>query len=219
MTERSAKSKKKRFNVMLHNEREEPYKCFLGQDNRNYLIAKHGDTFTIAMNDTKKKGEVLGVRLYIDGQEVNGIKTMKNQGHYYGFKMGGLRYKRFTFEIPPLDQRKKDSSNSNSQQDQFGVLRMEFFPTQLIKAKKKMKREIRYKQFDQVLGDPTWKFFERPLSIAEGRIFERRDYKEHEENKVREMEYIIDYEEMIDYCDIYYSDFSSMQIKGIVNIL
>jgi hypothetical protein len=41
--------------------------------------------------------------LYLDGKRVWGSKTFKGKGIFMGFKLGGGKYKQFTFDKPPVE--------------------------------------------------------------------------------------------------------------------
>lgn len=45
---------------------------------------------------------VYAPKLFIDGQEVAGFKTMTKWCNYHGFKLGGGKYRQFLFSEPPV---------------------------------------------------------------------------------------------------------------------
>ena len=205
-----ALSFKSNFYVYFRQENEDPYHIIESCDKKFYLCAAKGESFYIKIKQnfpTKTRG----VRLFLDGDEVNSIKTIKYECHYYGFKLGGGNYKKFLFDIPETEETNFKKKRKNHK---VGTIHIEFFETERIKSKRKQKADYKgYKTFCKSSINPGTKFFERPLAIKEGNDFTVKEWDRDSDNSY---EYIVDYTKKIDEIIVYYTDFMSLQIKGVV---
>jgi hypothetical protein len=193
----------------------------LAKDKRYYLCSEQNQPFIISVKCLKKTEEVYGLRLFLDGKEVNGIKTLKYKGHFFGFKMGNGVYKKFVFDVPPCHDYARNPDQIKKMNKEFGTIKIQFFKTEEILSKRKKKKSTRYIPYEQSLREEGVKFFERSLSIREGEMFKidkpRHFFEDYDREKdERFNDYIVDYSYVIDEVFIYYTDFISLQIKGIV---
>lgn len=194
------------------------------KDKKYYVCAEEGQSFMLHIQQRKKTDEIFGSKLYLDGKEINGVKTFKSEGNYFGFKMGNGNYKRFLFDIPPMKDATRSNEEIRNENREFGTIKIEIFKTSKIMSKKKHKRATKYRAHCQSVREDGLKFFERTLSVKEGEQFslEMKNFKKERtgyENGWGEDyvdDYIIDYDAMVDEITFYYTDFISLQIKGIV---
>jgi hypothetical protein len=199
-----------KFTIFFKHHDDTPYHMIESRDKKIYLCAATDESFYIHIKQ-RIPNKVCGVRLFIDGEEVNSIKTLKYQCHYYGFKLGGGKYRRFLFDIPNVE----NENSVRKENKKLGTIKLEFFETDKIKSKKKHKSSYKnYKPYvEKGLKNDT-KFFERPLTVKEGNEFTINDWGKDPE---KEYEHIIDYSKKIDEVKVHYTDFVSLQIKGVVS--
>jgi len=221
------KSNNEYFRVQIVSD-DTPMPVIEAKDKKMYLCAESGKSFIIALRQTQDPPKKFyGVKLYIDGKEINQIKTFKNPAHIYGFKLGNQNYKKFVFDIPPPKEYngvRKESEEENNRD--FGTIRLCFYKTTKVMSKKNKKKNdnsSRYNPYCQEKRTEGKKFYEQALSIKEGDTFSIRnsdmkfEYDGYYCNKYDE-DIIIDYDCKIDEILFHYTDFFALEIKGVVCI-
>lgn len=68
---------------------------------KHYICVEPNTSFTISLENMAQHHIVYAPKLFIDGQEVAGFKTLSKFCNYHGFKLGGGEYKQFLFSEPP----------------------------------------------------------------------------------------------------------------------
>jgi hypothetical protein len=196
------------------------YKIIESVDKKNYICACKDQSFIIEMVQRNTPENVYGTKLFIDGREVNGLKTFKYRAHYFGFKMGNGVYKQFVFDIPPLREDSKSSDEIRHENREFGTIKIQFFKTEKVLSRRREKKFSRYVPHIQSVREDNKKFYERTLSVKEGEVFkiDTKNFYGNFDNYNGEYmkDYIIDYSSMVDEVTFYYTDFIALQIKGIV---
>ena len=189
------------------------------RDRQLWVCGSSGQNFHISVRQLLiKPRETFGVRLYIDGELVNNIKTFRYESNIHGFKMGGGNYKRFLFDIP--------ESNNENEISQFhkgenlGKIILKFFSTKKMKIKKRnSNKSYNYQRFEPKFREEGVKFFERPLAIKEGKSFQLdSDKSKFAQDGDYIDDYVIDFHDEVDQITINYTDFDALQIKGVVII-
>jgi hypothetical protein len=198
-----------RFTIYFRHHDDSLYDMIESRDKKIYLCAASEESFYIHIKQRIPINHC-GVRLFLDGEEVNSIKTLKYECHYYGFKLGAGKYRRFLFDLPSSENEKSAKKYNRK----LGTIKIEFFETEKVKSKKKHKSVYRnYQPFSEKGIKSGTKFFERPLVVKEGNEFCINDWGKQTD---QEYEFIIDYTKKIDEVKIHYTDFVSLQIKGVV---
>jgi hypothetical protein len=219
MESNSCRSDKGKFIIQIVYE-DRPLGIIESRDKKNYVCVESGQSFLVRMKqNVNKPNKIFGVKLFIDGKEVNRIKTFKTTSHIFGFKMGNGNYKKFLFDIPPL----KDDSRSNDDvkidNQQFGTIKLIFYGTEKVVSKRRKKASSSYSNYNQSVREDDVKFYERALSVKEGDSF-KIDKTYLDKNSIYSKEYIddfiIDFNNLVDEIVFHYTDFFALQIKGIV---
>ena len=222
----------------------DPYKTdknfnfIYGKDCKYYVISEKHSNFQIKMIDKRAGSKCFGSKLYIDGKEINRIKTSIVKGTYFGFKLGGGKYQSFVFDEPDLSKVSYDpekncfSYNLNSDistDDQeinkinkyFGKIKIDFFDTHQEDREKyndEFKDFTKYKPSERE-GDK--KLCLRSQTIKKGKEFNRKITFTPKRSKEDENKFsitIIDFDKNIDSITINYQDFLSLNIIGVVSI-
>lgn len=205
---------------------DEPMTVIMSKDRKQYICAEQGQSFILRIKQRRTPADhAYGVKVYIDGREVNKIKTFKSYCHIFGFKLGGGRYKKFLFDIPPLKNEYKTDGEVRENNREFGKIKIVFYKTEKIKSKKRQKKYYNTLKYEQSVREEGLKFYERPLSIKEGDEYTiENKYKINQidnyyDNNGYIEDYIIDYNREIDKLEFHYTDFFALQIKGIVSLI
>ncbi len=103
-----ALSKKGIFKVRIRDKSsQQEFPLILAPTKEYYICVQPGIAFTIGLEKAGHDYNVYAPKLFIDGQEVAGFKTLPKVCNYHGFKMGGGVYKEFVFSEPPVIQREQ----------------------------------------------------------------------------------------------------------------
>lgn len=211
------------------------YRFIYGKDGQYYLPVEKNSKFEIKMNDVRAEPEYFGSTLYIDGKEIQKIKTGKFYSRYFGFKKGNGNYESFVFSEPDIAKDKlintlDRSSQFNLQTDSemtigadenFGLIKIDFFetfkkPCDVINDKFKD-----FKNYNPNQREANKKFCLRNSTVRKGDSFKIRNTFRPELDVEGEMKYLItwiNFEKKIDTFTIRYQDFCSLNILGIVNL-
>ena len=210
-------SKKHFFEVKLIDEYSREYKELFPKekDRYPYVVGEKGKCFMIkiAVNSSKcNDREVYGSKLFIDGEEVPGIKTFKKNGRYFGFKMGGGVYKQFLFGAPSYDISDKGGNKD------IGKIKIIFYTTkEFSSGRRNFLPPHNYKKREQKYLDSNKKLCFKSLQVFEGKTFDnghttRQRLKERRTD--RNIQYAIDYQNDIDDIEFNYSDFYGLIALG-----
>lgn len=190
----------------------------------HYLVTQSGVKFMIKIKCLEDFNTVYGASLHINGKCVIQVKTFKKHGYFHGIKLGDGVYKEFLFKVPETFDHGSDGmtlSEFEEMNKSFGEIRVEFFETFQIKAKKHLKKISRLAQFEESKREDNKKFFLRPLTVGKADTFKiRNTYKDWLTNQKDEhiTENHIDYAKKLCEIKIRYSDFESLLIMGVVSI-
>lgn len=213
-------SKKKIFQVSLIDDKSNEYKEYSPKENilGQYVIGEKDKCFMIRMiadpNKIKDK-DVFGTKLFIDGEEVPGIKTFRRSGRYFGFKMGGGVYKQFKFGEPKFDEGDKGGNRN------IGKIKIIFYNT--IEHNTGRRTRIQnhiYRPKKETYLDANKKLCFKSLQVFEGETFDnghttRQRLKNQKEPKIM---HVIDYQDDIDDVEFNYTDFYGLLSLGEISI-
>jgi hypothetical protein len=203
------------FDVTFLDENDNKIKVIEAADKKYYICAERGQAFYIEIQ-RRKSHDVVGSKLFIDGKELPGTKTLKYRSHYYGFKLGEGQYKKFIFDIPPLKDPKKSKQEIEEENQEFGTIKILFYQAIIVESKRKIKRFSNYQPYHQSIAEEGKKFFERALSVREGDTFQINN--KFPQNNLPEFQdnYFVDYTQVVDEISFDYTDFIALELKGVV---
>lgn len=212
-------SKKGFFEVKVTDDNNKDYKEFHSKEkNINaYIVGEKGRDFMIKISVNLSKCDdkkCYGSKLYIDGEEVPGIKTFKRSGRYFGFKCGSGIYKKFKFGTPQFDS---DNTGGNRE---IGKIRIIFYNThEFFTGRTNRKPPHQYKSRKCSYLDANKKLCFKSLQVQEGDTFDnghttRQRIKSNRDNKTTN---IIDYQDDIDDAEFNYSDFYGLIAMGMIS--
>jgi hypothetical protein len=213
-------SKKEFFEIKLTDDNNKEYKEYNPKEKniKPYIIGENGKDFMIKMIVNSAKCDdkkFYGSKLYIDGEEVLGIKTFKRSGRYFGFKCGSGIYKKFRFGTPKYD------SNDVGGNREIGKIRIIFYNTQSFNTGKNTRiAPHQYKARKSTYLDANKKLCFKSLQVYEGDEFDnghttRQRIKNYSrDNKVTN---IIDFQDDIDDAEFSYSDFYGLIAMGMIS--
>ncbi len=240
--EKAIFTQNKLFRIEIYNplENDKNFNFIYSKDNKYYLISEKEKPFQIRMFDMRSGSKPFGSVLFIDGKEIQKIKTSTVKGTYFGFKKGGGEYEFFIFAEPDIGKELIDISNINksntiSQQafnanayldknyllKNFGTIKIDFFDTHKEERDKINQIFKDIKEYIPNKRELDKKFCIRNQTVRKGRMF-RRDvtYNPQKFYLKEEMKFIVnivDFEKKIDSLMIQYQDFLSMNVLGLVN--
>jgi hypothetical protein len=214
-------SKNEMFQVEIKETEDKDYEWTRTKDGRFFTVVENDLSFFIKVISLKNVNDVYGAKLYIDGELVNHQKTFKKKGRFFGVKQGGGVYKKFTFKIPKLeDPGNAERRNPSQLNCNFGLIKIIFFNTKPVWAKKKIKKFHRKIELNPCTREENKKFYMRSLTVAEGEKFTvkntYRDFLNRTDGDFHQ-EYVIDENDIIDEIKIHYADFIALQVMGVVN--
>lgn len=212
-------SKKAFFEVKLIDGTGKEYKEFYSKDKsiNAYVVGEKESEFMIKVSVESSKlddKEVYGSKLYIDGQEVPGIKTFKKTGRYFGFKMGGGVYKKFIFGSPSFDIEEQGGNRD------IGKIRIIFYTTKEFNVGRRVRYQPHsYQPRSRTFLDSNKKLCFKSLQVFEGTTFDnghttRQRIKQRNE---RQVQHIIDFQDDIDDAEFSYSDFYGLIAMGMIS--
>jgi hypothetical protein len=220
-------TKKGLFQIVIESNNE-PVKDIKSKEEKTYLCVESGQPFTIKLIATQDPQTVYGARLYIDEKEMAWMKTFKRFGNFFGKKLGNGKYAQFIFDEPlhydslSIDRKKRERFLNTPEAAKTGSIKVEFFTTNQIISKKKLKTLKKKCEYEQSYRKDDKKFFVKSMTVREGNVFEiNNTYKDfldkYEGNTIKED--FVDFSKKIDEITVYYADFISLQVMGIVIIL
>lgn len=212
-------SKKGYFEVTLIDGSGKEYKEFYSKDKKllPYVVGEKSSEFMIkiTVNSSKVEDrEVYGSKLYIDGEEVTGVKTFKKVGRYFGFKMGGGVYKKFVFGTPSYDSEEQGGNRD------IGKIKIVFYTTKQINVGKRTRFiNHSYKPRNQTYLDANKKLCFKSLQVFEGQEFDNGHTTRQRLRNRREpqIQNIVDYQDDIDDAEFMYSDFYGLIALGMIS--
>ena len=86
----------------IYNNKSKEIPSITAANKKNYMCVEANTSFTIVLENLSQYQTVYAPKLFIDGQEVAGFKTLSKYCNYHGFKLGGGKYKQFLFSEPPV---------------------------------------------------------------------------------------------------------------------
>jgi len=230
-------SEKKDFRIEIFNPLEDnkEYKFIYSKEGKYYLVSKKESIFQIRMHDLRKDKKPFGSILYIDGKEIQKIKTSLKIGTYFGFKKGGGEYDFFEFSEPEVSKElsKNFSSNVNnsnsdlkltndlsyqsSSLENFGTIKILFYDTHKESFSGLNKIFKDFKNYQPNIREYDKKFCLRNQTVRRGRNFRNRvTFVPEIDNEMKFLSNVIDFEKKIDEVFIQYQDFLSLNIMGLV---
>jgi hypothetical protein len=217
-------SKKQFFNVTILNDTTNTeYKEHvpLEKDVAPYIIGEKGKSFIIKMSVNASKtddSEVYGSKLYIDGEEVKGIKTFRKYGRYFGFKCGNGVYKKFLFGAPCYDNSERGGNKD------IGKIKIIFFTTQEIRTGRRQSRfnPAPYIPRQEKYLDSNKKLCFKSLQVVEGQTFDnghttRQRLKYQRGDRDQRVQHVVDFQDDIDDIELSYSDFYGIIALGMIS--
>lgn len=214
-------SKKGFFEVKLIDENANEFKELYPKENgvKPYVVGEKDKAFYIKMMVVSNKcddTEVYGCKLFIDGEEVQGIKTFKKNGRYFGFKMGQGVYKQFIFGTPCFDNEDKGGNKD------IGKIKIVFYTTKPFKTGKPRQHNGTrpFKSQSAKYLDMNKKLCFKSLQVFEGNTF---DNGHTTRQRLKEQRYrdqiihVIDFQDDIDDIEFNYSDFYGLIALGMIS--
>jgi hypothetical protein len=218
-----------------------PYKFFYSKEAKYYIISEKNNYFQIRMTDNRKYKKPFGATLFIDGKEIQKIKTCYKTGVYFGFKQGNGKYNLFQFVEPDVDFENlnnnnlrpnnqninstaydsDDNNDDNNYYNKFGTIEIKFYDTYQRETYNLEKEFMDYKTYVPNKREINKKFVLRNQTVQKGEEFyinKNFNYDQfYNKNTGRYVENKINFEKKIDNVILYYQDFLAMNILGLVN--
>jgi hypothetical protein len=179
--------------------KEEMMYSIITPDKEVYLCCEAGQSFKISIKAINEE-IIYGAKLFIDDQDVYGVKTFKKTGTFIGVKKSGGKYNEFVFKRPKMEQGIDSIART---------IRIEFFNTF---KKNLIKREMKSKHIEEKMTIEDKKFFLHPLTVSEGKEIKCYNKNKNLNNKV--FCDFVDFRNMIDKIEFFYSDITSLELMG-----
>jgi len=210
-------TKKKFFEIQFLNKNSNEFKEYYPKDNEvdTYIVGEKHESFIIKMrvnSGTIDDTKIYGTKLFLDGEEVKGMKTFKKYGRYFGFKCGGGVYKSFLFGAPSYSEEKTSEVNRK-----IGTIKIIFYTTfQLKSGKRNRQGRFHYQQREEKFLNNDKKLCFKSLQVLEGNTFDN-GHTTRQRLKYRNddnFQTFIDYEDDIDDIELNYADFYGLIALG-----
>jgi hypothetical protein len=237
-------SDEKDFHVEIFSPKnnDEPYKFFYSKEAKYYIISEKNNYFQIRMTDNRIYKKPFGATLFIDGKEIQKIKTCYKTGVYFGFKQGNGKYNLFQFVEPDVDVENFNNNNNNNPPNnqninstaydsddnyddnnyynKFGTIEIKFYDTFQRETYNLEKEFMDFKTYEPNKREINKKFVLRNQTVKKGEeiyVPNKFNYDHfYNKNTGRYVENRINFEKKIDHVIIYYQDFLAMNILGLV---
>lgn len=241
INEREIYSNNKLFKIDIYNpaENDKKFKFLYSKEAKYYLISEKEANFQIRMYDLRENSTLKAFAsvLYIDGKEIQRIKTSIKRGTYFGFKKGGGEYEYFVFAEPEIskqysfdsstkiensDYKSEIESSQLNMIENFGTIKIIFYDTKQEHVSKLNTIFKDFRNYNPNKRELDKKFCIRNQTVKKGRGFKRDITFKPEISIEDEMKFILnmtDFEKKIDEVIIYYQDFISMNIMGLVILI
>lgn len=207
---------KKNFSVsLISNITEDVLKFITSPEKKKFVIAERKLPFKIQLKTVNKniENDVIGCSLYIDGKEIQYLKTFKRMGYFFGIRLGNCHYKEFIFERPEI------AEEENYHNKDFGTVKINFFSTNQVLSKKSIKSLRRKQEIIPSKAENSKKLFQRSMTVNEGKHFKiRNTYRDYVDSWEGDniLESKVDFHNLIDQITFCYSDFVALQVMGVV---
>lgn len=215
-------SRNKLFRIRDKHEKEFPF--IVAPTKVIYICAEPGTPFTISLEKAKHDHKVYAPKLYIDGQEVYGFKTFPKICNYHGFKMGRGVYKEFVFNDPPLAGTEEDKENLFNHKGDFGKIKVVLYDCISMPSSFGHREKAPYSILVANSSSTPPAGEDRR---QEGRVFciEDRTDQSFIYRKSKKGDYSSRHQyagcfndDPLDFCEIRYSTFISLQILGVLHV-
>lgn len=217
------------------------YNFHYSKEGKYYIISEKNSTFQIKLTDNRKFKKYFGSTLFIDGKEIQKVKTCFKNGTYFGFKQGNGKYNSFQFIEPDLDMEnfnlkgRKNSNISDDSEDseseteydrdyynKFGTIEIKFYDTMKVESNGFEREFSDFKDYKPNKREVNKKFVLRNQTVRKGEEFFVPNNFNHEifydESLGKYMEPKILFDKEIDSITLYYQDFLAMNILGLVRL-